>query len=914
MDFQEKKGVRWTRIALILMTGMLATSTVVHAQEEDSKDQAKREKSVQQKVEVTGSRIMRIDVEGAAPVQVITRQEIEKLGTTSIADVLKHLSAQPNLEIGENQLGTYTPGAQGANLRGLGGNATLVLINGRRMVPYARPAGDLVFADLNSLPLAAIERIDILKDGASAIYGSDAMAGVINIILRKEYQGFELATSAGRSTYHDAGRKRAAFTAGIGDLGKDKWNLQATVELIERDAALMRNRTDSWIGTRDLTPWGWDKDYSRYSTAGNLWIQHPGNKIIDPITGKSTTSTIIALNKNCDPAKYYNHPNTTIGGKACWFDEDKETNIQSGSQSKRHSLSSRATWQVTPEITAFADLMVVNNTAHVLRIPDLLIPNPTTALPSTHPQYPTLAQLPAGLKLSDIARVNVTYMFGDVGGAGAKVVNSFTNTLLGMKGRTERWDWEVGYSKMSSVADATRVGELLKQPVLDAIANGSYLFGGPNKPEVIQRLAGNTTDHFRSGQESADLRANTELMQLPAGALSLALGAETRQESLLYQPNPLASSGAFMNLVTLPDSWNLRRRVNSVFMELAVPVVKQLEAQIALRRDDYSDFGAATKPKVGLRWSVSPQLLLRASAAGGFRAPSMLDVRPETIENYQQVQDPKRCSPDGSDCSTYAKVATGGNPQLRAENAKSVNLGAVLQATRDTNFMLDYWRFKRSNEIAAPDVNYILLHPELFPNAVVRDPKDPIDPAYYTAGAISVIKGIKRNIAYTATDGFDLSATHRLRLASYGVLDLSWVGSRLRSYDVQHNADSEVYQFAGQVGIPKLKYALSAQWETGAMWFRLASNTTGAVRSDYGQACEWAVQKKRSTDWCQVPQFTTLHTGLGYRGFQGMDLQLNIDNLLNKTAPLDPTSSQHYFGGLHDATGRYFSVSMRYKF
>ncbi len=847
----------WTQTAILLMTGMSLHSAQALAQQGEVSAQAKEEanKTSTQKIEITGSRIARIDTEGIAPVQSITSKEIEQAGATSIADVLRTLSAQPNLQIGENQLGTYTPGAQAANLRGLGGNATLVLINGRRMVPYARPAGDMVFADLNSLPLAAVERIDILKDGASAIYGSDAIAGVINIILRKEYQGASLSASSGQSKYHDAKRNKISFTGGIGKLADDGWNLQGTVELIERGSALMRNRSDSWIGTRDLTPWGWDKDFSRYSTQGNIWIIQPRKVIIDADSGKPTTSTIIPINKNCAPDKLYQHPNPAIGGKACWFDEDQETNIQAGSQSKRQAFTTRATWNISPDLTLFSELMRVDNLAHVLRIPDLLIPNPSTALPTTHPQYPSLAQLPKGLSASDIDRVNVTYMFGDVGGAGARVDNSFTSKLVGLRGQTGSWDWELAVANMRSVANATRVGELLKQPVLDAIKNGSYIFGGPNKPEVVQSLAGNTTDHFSSAQSTFDVRANTELMKTSAGAISLAVGAESRLESLQYQPNALASSGAFLNLVTLPDRWDLQRHVNGIYAELALPIFKSLETQVALRRDDYSDFGAASKPKLGLRWSISPKLVMRASVAGGFRAPSMLDVRPETIESYQQVDDPLRCSADGKDCATYVKVATGGNAKLQAENSKSANLGWVLQATPSTSIALDYWRFKRSNEIAAPDIDYILRHPELFPDAVVRDPKDLLDPAYYQAGAISMVKGIKRNIAYSATDGIDLSINQRFKPEQLGTIDLAFVGTHLRSFDVQHNPESERYQFAGQVSIPRERYAISAHWERGAWWSNLARYTTGTVRSDYNRQCEWAVRKGRSTDWCQVPAF-----------------------------------------------------------
>ena len=194
-----------------------------------------------EKIEVTGSNIKRVDAERPAPVQIITREDIERSGQTTVGEVLRNLPINSAASYDDNFTGSFARGSAGVSLRGLGQRATLTLINGRRMASlgFAQNLQD-TFVDLNSIPLAAIERIEILKDGASAIYGSDAIAGVVNIILRKDFRGLELTTGYGSTRHSDGSEMRASLAGGMGDPVKQKFNVIGVLDYFKRDTIWAR--------------------------------------------------------------------------------------------------------------------------------------------------------------------------------------------------------------------------------------------------------------------------------------------------------------------------------------------------------------------------------------------------------------------------------------------------------------------------------------------------------------------------------------------------------------------------------------------------------------------------------------------------------------------------------------------------
>ena len=280
-----------------------------------------------QRVEVTGSRIKRIDAEGANPVQVISRKEIERTGASTINDVLQSI---PGAGAGLDDRFTngFAPGGGSVNLRGLGINSTLVLINGRRVAtyPFAQQIGTPQgFQDLNSIPLAAVDRIEVLKDGASAVYGADAVAGVINVILRQDYRGLEVGAGYGRSAKRDGDLPTANLTWGTGDLGTDRYNILVGLNLSKRSEILSKDR--SFGGTEDLRPRGGADRRSSYGLPGT---------IIDNVTG----DVLNDVGGICGPATQ--RGGNSIRGAFCRYDRAALASMDCGRMRSALAVNTRS--------------------------------------------------------------------------------------------------------------------------------------------------------------------------------------------------------------------------------------------------------------------------------------------------------------------------------------------------------------------------------------------------------------------------------------------------------------------------------------------------------------------------------------------------------------------------------------------
>jgi iron complex outermembrane receptor protein len=283
------------RAALVALAGPLLLPS---AQAQDAPAApAAAPASTLNRVEVTGSRIKRVDAETPAPVQVITREQIDRSGVTSVAEALKRLPAGNVGAFNENTVASFTPGAAGVSLRGLGAQATLVLIDGRRTAPYGLAAnGQQTFVDVNTIPLEMVERIEVLLDGASAIYGSDAIGGVVNIILKKDYTGTQLAAGFGLTSRSDGQSKRLSFTVGRGSLAADNYNFFANIT--HEDQASVKASRRPNTRTADYSRFGLDDTRSEYSYPGNLYDYDTGD-FISPMPGCTPVSDGSDLNGRC---------------------------------------------------------------------------------------------------------------------------------------------------------------------------------------------------------------------------------------------------------------------------------------------------------------------------------------------------------------------------------------------------------------------------------------------------------------------------------------------------------------------------------------------------------------------------------------------------------------------------------------
>ncbi|MBI3727504.1 MAG: TonB-dependent receptor [Burkholderiales bacterium] len=915
--------MKLSRLAFALSSiGLFSIATGVLAQVTTPQEDEKKVEKIQ-KVEVTGSKIKRINYETASPVQVISRDEIVRGGATSLTDVLKTISANTG-GIDENRTNGFTAGASGLNLRGIGSQATLVLINGRRLAAYAQPEYQTTFVDLNSVPIGAVERIEILKDGASAIYGSEAMAGVVNIILRDNYQGAEITGSLGQSQRHDGEEVRTSLSYGFGSLVEDHYNIYATLDIRQRKPMFISKR-DSYLSTEDLRPYGYKDNRSLYTFPGNIYWT-------DKATGKFVSQT---LDKNC-PANSLVPADTFFGagtlGTACVFDDFKDASINSGGKTDRVGLTSRGTWQINADTTAFAEIMYNQNKATVTGLPHWFAGQnglDTGPLPITHPQYPKeLIDPVTGKTLAGgNGTVRVRASLKDFPGQGLENTTDFGRYLAGLKGTYANWDWESALMFNTSKVESKATAGLLAKPFIAAYNNGTFLFGSSaQNADLYKKIVTDSADSFKSGMYMWDGKVSGELMQLPAGPLSVAVGVEARRETLEVNPSQLSIDGELYHRAQSQPGYKRGRNIASTYAELSIPIFKTLEGQVAARYDRYSDYGNSTTPKVGLKWNAHPTLMVRGTYATGFRAPTLVENSTQILKAFLSYRDPERCNDKFKNgCQWSSAYESGSNPNLKPETANSFTLGLVWEPTTWLNASLDFWQIKRKDEISTFDLTTVLANPGRYagnPAAVItRDPLSAADKAAgATAGEITNLRLLLTNVATTEVRGIDLDVNGNFNLGEYGRLKPNFKVTYNHSYKSAPSPEAEAIEYAGSRNQPRVQATAGVAWEKAAWKLSLDAVHIGHMSSngDFTQPCVFETQGYANL--CKdIPSFTTFNLGGSYSGLmKDLKLSFAVRNVFDRMPPFAPsaTSAQAVAAitSLHDVVGRYFQISASYKF
>lgn len=898
----------------------LACVPVAQAQAQDAAPAAKPQAALQ-RITVTGSNIKRVDAETASPIQIITREELVRGGATSLNEVLRTISSNVGGQ-DENRSSDFAAGAAGLNLRGIGSQATLVLINGRRLAPYAQPEFQTTFVDLNSIPVGAVERIEVLKDGASAIYGSEAMAGVVNVILRNTFEGVEASASIGQTTYGDGQQKRASVIAGVGSLVEDHFNVYASLEVRQRKPMLMSNRPD-YISTEDWTQYGYKDGRSLYTFPGNLfWTDKASNKRVYK-----------ALDPNCPngqtvSAATFLGPAIPAMGDVCLYDNLKNGTYNAAGKTDRIGLTSRATWQPNEDLTLFGELMFNQNKALVTGMQHWLAGQPgqiTGALPITHPQYPKelIDPVTGKTRAGGNGQVRVRATLADFPGQGQDNTTNFGRYLFGAKGTMHNWDWESTFLYNTSRVTSFNSSAILKTPFGAAYNNGSFILGGTTQNAALYNAITTTAaSQFESGVKQWDAKLSGELFNLPAGPVNIATGLEARNEYLTTQPDPQSVAGELYHQAQSGPGISNSRNVTSIYGELSVPIIKDLEAQFAVRHDRYSDYGNSTTPKVGLRWNALPSLLLRGTYAEGFRAPTLVENSTDVKDAfYNGFVDPARCNATFKDgCDWNSAYQSGSNPQLQPETAKSFTLGFVWEPATWMNVSVDAWRIRRINEIGTYNLDKVLADPARYagdPAAVItRDPLTAADRAAgATAGEITNIKLLLTNVALTEVNGVDVDLKGKVNMGEYGKLEPHLQVSFTESYKNAPSPDELLIEYAGTRGTPRYQATLGLGWKKAA-WELSADIVhvgTMSAQNDYTVPC--AVGEEGYPNLCNgIASFNTVNLGASYTGFKDMTLKMAVQNAFNRMPPFVPYSSLGYYSPLHSAMGRYVQLTAEYKF
>jgi len=659
-----------------------------------------------QRVEITGSNIRRTDAETASPVQIITKQEIEQSGKGTVAEYLQTLTAD-----GQGSVPfTYGRGFSGAtaagiSLRGLGANATLVLINGRR-VSSAVLADDAQrnFTDLNQIPLEAVERIDVVKDGASAIYGSDAVAGVVNIILLKSYVGTTAKVTYGVAQKGDGKEPRAAITHGFGDLSKDGYNVLLNAEFGKKDPIYYRDRTDrntvgvSAIGQPQYgfnpnagpsnnigrqggqgtipvaaNPYGRVANSANPSFIGN--VRRPFTDILgadglpilnyysrsDP-AGANFTRTFAGAGTYC--LANTNLPQNNAAG-GCINDQRQQVN-QVQPEHETASFFGRFSKQISNDLEGFVELGYYQSKSRVdgLAIapsaaffqPNGLVISQTAAtqLGAAHPDNPYFGTA---------ARLMYNPQF-DTGITGTDSKSHSSRIVAGLKGAVASWDFDtaLSYSQSNQKDTATNVlnwrvkNALLNptaanvaaatafSPAYAALPAGTFWRigenAGLNSAAMYGALLADKSREGESKQYGVDFKVSREFGKLDGGAIGVAFGTEFRRESLNLPQ--WEGQGDFTGLSL--TSYGGARNIAAAYSEVVLPVFKQLELNAAVRYDHYSDVGGSWTPKVGAKYKPFDTFAVRGTYARGFRAPSIPEQTVLAGFGGISVNDNARCA------------------------------------------------------------------------------------------------------------------------------------------------------------------------------------------------------------------------------------------------------------------------------
>jgi len=660
-----------------------------------------------QKVEITGSNIRRADAETASPVQVITKQDIDQSGKGTVAEYLQTLTAD-----GQGSVPfTYGRGfsgstSSGISLRGLGANATLVLINGRR-VTSAVLADDAqrAYVDLNQIPLEAVERIEVLKDGASSIYGSDAVAGVVNIILRKNFVGTVAKVSFGMAQAGDGNEPRVAITHGFGNMDKDGYNVLLNAEFGKRNPIYYRDREGrASVGVSAIgqPTWGFDpnagpgNNIGRYGGQGTIPVttnaigrvsnsanpsmvgnvRYPFADILDaagdPLQGyySRSDSAGVGFARTFAGAGVYclahtNLPqNNPAGG--CINDQRMQVNQIQPAQ-ENASLFGRISKKLGSDLEGFVEVGLYLTKS---RVDDLAISPSAAFFQSSGLRVSQTAATQLGAAHPDnpyfgtAARLMYNPQF-DTGIAGTNSRGHATRLVAGLQGTFADWDFDTAltYSEARQTDRATNVlnwrvkNALLNptpanvaaaaafSPQYAALPAGTYWRIGENaalnSQAMYDALLADKEREGVSRQYGVDFKASREIGKLPGGAIGLAVGAELRH--IYNNLNTWDGQGDFTGLSM--TRYNGERNISAAYTELLLPVLKQLEVSAALRFDHYSGgIGNSFTPKVGAKWKPLNDLALRATYARGFRAPGAAETDSLAGFGGIEVNDNVRCA------------------------------------------------------------------------------------------------------------------------------------------------------------------------------------------------------------------------------------------------------------------------------
>ena len=894
-----------------------------------------------QRVEITGSSIKRIAKEGALPLEIISRKQLEDQGIVTAEQLIATLNVNGN---GSDNLASnadVTSGAQrgnngasSANLRGQGSDSTLVLLNGRRVATHGMKGSAV---DLNSIPMAAVERVEVLKDGASAVYGSDAIAGVVNFILRKDFNGFEASGNYGQTSDHLGRDRKASIFGGVGRMDEDGWNVTGSITLQKTDPIMGSDRgfarrlnADEQNDYTSSIAFPANVVLNSRGTLGNPALPDCGPySLVSPYSTSRCTydnSLFVSLQPQFEKASVMANGRLRLAGDAEAYFESGFTKNKITSTTQAVPLAYNAiTTATNPYAPAFQQLiaqypgMAARYGSNIGRGGFILVPS--------SPYYPTafaaannLTGLPLLLNYRDVVN----------GNRSTRDVSENARFVAGVRGTLAGWDMDsavlysqskvhsellAGYAQYSKVLPIFNsgvinpFGETADQAALDAVRAAEFR---------------GTSYSSKTSTTSVDVKGSREIWNLPAGAVGMALGAEFRREEFNYDPSVAIQTGDIAGLGGNSFPVDGARNVGSVYAEMSIPILKKLDADVAVRYDNYQGVGHTVNPKASVRWQPLETLMLRTAVGKGFRAPSLTDLyTPQATSitgngSRDYVRCPNLATGAPRDCNFQFTTITGGNPDLQPEKSISITAGVMWEPIKNASISLDAFRINLKDAIVVGGLGstYILANAERTTQYARFINRGAADGNAAGVGPIESIIQTNSNLFKTQVAGVDVDAMYRLRLGERNRVNLRLSGTYMSKYDVQ-TADggytSSLDQALNASGgvVLRWKHNASVTWENGAYAATLMQN----YQKRYTDAL--ANLAPAGTPARKVKAYQTFDTQLAYSGFKNTKLALGVKNMFDRDPPYTNLTS-NFLGGYDvsyaDPRGRYIYVTATYTY
>lgn len=853
---------------------------------ETDRKQASGDLEILQEIIVTGSQLKRTNLDGPAPVIVFDRAKIDQLSVTNVADVLNYL---PQQTFSTNE--RFNPGgSRVVRLRGLGLGTTLILVNGRRTVTSALTGAGNYF-DVNTIPLPAVERVEVLADSASAIYGTDAIGGVVNIILKDSIHEPTLDLQYG--TAQGGGEERRA-SIGFGVSGR-RFDVTAVMDFFDRDHLFGKERER--FANADFRRFG-GSDY-------RVLAANPGNVC------STTGDNLPGLSSPCAAI-----PKRDSGANlmpADFAGTDGAQNLESLGRfssivpkAQRKSFSGSATLHINERVHGFTEFLFADRN--------------DTRIGSPIDLYDIV--VPAGNPFNPFGEdVFVSYLVTEVPSTRTEIDAKSYRTTAGLRGDIGSWDWEGSVLNIQEKALSREVNRSIDFGLLEnALASTDpnealnlFNSGGASSKRWASLVEPTIDNVFRSTGTQASGFVRGTLLSTRAGNVQAIVGIEGREEKIHIESRPF--------LIMTAD-----RESSSAYTEVRVPLFSRSTQEgqassvtltAAGRYDHYSDFGGAFNPQFGLEWTLRRGWLWRASYGTSFRAPSLFELyQPAITLPGSLIRDPRRGNEIASFTTTF-----GGERDLKPEEARSLVTGFVWtpHSAALPALAVSYWRISQEQRVARLDPGMLLANEGFFSSRIIRMPQTPQDVVENIPGALDGIIATNINFGSLKTSGVDLQLNHRIA-TPLGHLTTNLATTWVARYDA---ADFPNTPIVDRVGVANSQGTIS-RWRTtlGLGWGRgaLDLNVTARYSPSYDDADDFnSITGQR----VNAQTLVDLYAGLDFDSvdsvlstfFRGTVLRFGVTNVFDERPPFSEVGfSLGYDPSQVDARQRFFSASITKKF